>query len=110
MAQPNKFAELQMHFVNECSIFNKAPDMATWTNFIRMVYPKGPVYVIYEENKDKIKGSLHQWQDLQWPSNQKNDPIHRDTYFHVSSYDSNIWILKKEHRSNSSTIKALLKP
>uniref|UniRef100_A0A6G6AAE0 Uncharacterized protein n=1 Tax=Borely moumouvirus TaxID=2712067 RepID=A0A6G6AAE0_9VIRU len=103
--------KIQFEFVSECNISRKVPDMKSWSKKIRNVFPKGAIYIIIHRYID-VSGSeldafILQSNDIKWPS-QKNDSVFRSQYFHKSKYDSNIWILMDEHRTETTIIKSLI--
>ncbi|AVL94502.1 hypothetical protein ma116 [Moumouvirus australiensis] len=105
------FDKIQFEFISECNISREVPDIKSWSKKIRNVFPKGAIYIIVHRYID-VSGSeldafILQSTDIKWPS-QKNDSVFRNQYFHKSSHDSNIWILKNEYRTETPIIKSLI--
>lgn len=110
--QDTNFSKLQSDFSLQCTILKEAPNIADWIVRIRQIKPSGPIYVIiYKYTNDggaDVDAYLLESSDIDWPGT-KNDAGYRNRYFHKSSSDSNIWILKLDYRYDVLVIKSLVK-
>ncbi len=105
-------SNLKKDFAVACTRTKDIPDMQVWTPIIRNVIPKKAVYVFGYKYVDDAGSDQDAFilldHEINWP-NSKNDPDFRSKYFHKSKYDSNIWILEKDHRYDGNVIKSLIK-
>ena len=109
----NTLANIKQSFTIQSAIINGVPDLSVWAPIIRLVHPKGAIYVIIHDYVEADgSGSQHDAflltpAEITWPG-QSNEPIYRSTYFHKSSHDPNIWILMDKYRSHSNLLKTLV--
>lgn len=105
---------LQQQFTRACTKLRTTPDMAQWVPKIRALNPKGAFYVIIYQYVASSGSDMDSFiffpNQIKWPGDQSNDPEFRAKYFHSSTHDSNIWILKKEYRGDSSVLQKILIP
>jgi len=106
----SNFTQLQKIFAAECDRTRSVPDMKKWTRLIRQIEPNKAIYVIIRAYVNDAGSDLDALlltdSGLKWPT-RKNDPIFRDQYFHKSSFDSNIWILRSEYRGRDTSFLTL---
>ena len=107
------FIAIQQSFYKESVVINGVPDLAKWITNIRSVHSKGALYIVIHDYVE-VDGSGSQHDaflltpsEINWPG-QSNESTYRSTYFHKSSHDSNIWILKSEYRSQPKVLRALV--
>ena len=105
------FADIQGAFRSECDRSGRVPNLANY-DIRRVLAQNVPVYVviyeyIHHSGSDKYAEILPET-DINWPG-KPNEKTFRNSYFHQSKQDTNIWILKQEYRGASAVLRALLK-
>lgn len=87
-------------------------DLNEWIPVIRKFVGKEPLYmVIYECSKNghlTLYANLFRSIHINWMGKNKNNYELRGIFFHRSKFDPNIWIIKKEGRTNLEIIKSIL--
>lgn len=106
------FEAVQKDFRDECDRIGRCPNLVDYVTRIRAAFPVNiPIYVVIHEyhlssGSDRDAELLTE-ADINWPG-QKNEKIWRNIYFHPSSQNPNIWILRDRFRGDKNILSAIL--